>query len=302
MATVVTDVRRVVAKLDADDVAELLRVPQFGGVDGHLVKGKSLHGSVDRPYASALYEMDVPAGKVFSACVEDGMGPWIYGPDGRPVGAPAVLSKNGGHYRVLASKDEAGSFTITPELTTVEPVSIPGSIPAGGDGDCGARMYSFDATAGQGLMFGADSGDDVTVTTPSGETFSGSAFMPKESGRHMLTVQGGSPVTVEPLPADVLTVGSHVTGSLTGNGPATYRVFVDAGQSAEIQVYSAGTVLPSVELYDQAGSLVGRDSAGYVAYASVSPDYYDDSARVYELRVSDYFDDSGDFLVTVVPR
>lgn len=296
MATVVGQVRKAVNKFDTDDVAGLLGVPQFGGVDGQLKDGEPIEGTVDEPYAHSLYEMDVPAGKVFSTCVQDGVGLGIYGPDGRLVDGSAALAEKGGRYRAMVSREDTGTFTITGRIADVEEAPVPGRIPAGGDDDCGARIVSIDATQGQGLVFD----NTVSITAPNGDTTYGSALMPKESGRYLVTVPGYTGLSIDPLPADVLTVGSQVTGTLTGSGPVTFRVFVDEGQHPEIQVFSGGTVLPSVELYDQWGSEADSSGSGYAGYAAVYPYSYDDAAQVYELQVSDYFNDSGTFQVAVV--
>jgi hypothetical protein len=302
MATVVAETRRLVARLDADDVASLLHVPQFGGVDGQLEEGKTLDGSVEQPYDYALYEMDVPAGKVFSPCVDNSAGWSIYGPDGRPTSSQAVLAEDAGRYRVLVVGGESGSFSISPTLSSVEEVTVPSTVPAAGGGACGARMLSFDATAGEVVLFGTENDDLVEILTPSGETVWTSVFEPAETGRHFLNVAADQDVDIETLPADVLTVGSSVTGTVAGSQPSTMRVFVPAGQEVAIEVEGEGSVYPYVELLTLDGSTVSSDSPGYYySTATVFP-YYESSAQMYELSVEDYFGESGTFRVTVVPQ
>lgn len=300
LATVVSQARHVLVEFDTDDVAELLGVPQFGGVDGQLEVGKTLDGSVAEPYGYALYEMEVPAGKVFTPCVDDA-GSWsIYGPDGRPAGGEAAFAADGGRYRVIVNAGETTSLSITPMLSDVQSVTVPADVPAGGGGGCGGRLLAFDATADEPLMFETDDGSGVTVTTPSGKTFWGTAFRPTESGQHFLSLREDQTLSIEPLSADVLTVDSNVTGNFDGAQPTTFRVFVDAGQNAEIQVYVGGAVAPNVELYTVDGSLVANSPEAYASYASVYPPSDEFGAQVYILQIQDYVGDSGDFLVTVI--
>ena len=127
LATLVASARDVVADLDADDVAGVLGVPQFGGVDGQLADGETAEATLDDPYGTAVFEMDVPAGKVLSAC-SDSNGWWIYGPDGTPADGRAVLAADGGRYRVLASGvGELTSVSVTPALSDVQTATVPWS-------------------------------------------------------------------------------------------------------------------------------------------------------------------------------
>jgi hypothetical protein len=161
-------------------------------------------------------------------------------------------------------------------------------------------MLSFDATVGEPVLFGTENDAPVEVTSPSGEIVWTSVFEPTETGRHFVNVAADQDLTIETLPADVLTAGSSVTGTVAGTQPSTMRVFVPGGQEVVIEVEGEGSVYPYVELLNLAGSTVSSDSAGYYdSTATVFP-YQESSAQIYELTVQDYFGESGTFRVTVI--
>lgn len=299
LATLVAEARTAVDALDADTVTALLGVPQFGTVDAQLEAGAAVEGSLDGMNDYALYEMDVPAGSVLSTCIEDAGIGGIYGPDGRPVNGSPALATDGGRYRVLVTGANSDSFSLTPEVSALEELTVPSTVPAAADGTCGERLFAVEATAGEPLLFGTDVGDDVRITTPGGESVRASAFVPTETGRHLLSVAADQEVSVEALGGDVLTVGSSVTGTVSGSESTTMRVFVEAGTEAEITVVGAGAVEPYVELFTLDGDYVDNDYPTFANTASVIPWDYP-TPQIYELVVQDYFGESGSFEVRIV--
>ena len=293
LATLVSEARDAVAGMDADDVASMLGVPQFGAVEGTLTAGEAVDGTFEDWYEPVLYELDVPAGKVVSACVEGGDA-YLYGPDGRPAGGSAVLAAEGGTYRALVyAWEDSGSYDITARLSDVTQVTVPGTVPAG-DG-CG-QLVRFTATAGQPLLFDVTEGWLGSVTSPSGEvTYAESSLVPEESGDYLLEVHGEGTTSIQPLPAGVLMTGAVVNGTTSGSAGATMQVFVADGDAAQIDVYGGSSIYPYVKLYGPDGTLV--DSSYGYGYSGASVYAYD--AGLYRVVVSDYFGSAGAFQLSV---
>jgi zinc-ribbon domain len=297
LATLVSEARDAVAGLDADALASMLGVPQFGGVDGTLVEGETVDGSIDNRRLPALYEIDVPAGRVFSTCIDGDVHAYLYGPDGRPTGHGAVLATDDGRYRVVVAGAEDGtSFSLRPVLSSVEEITVPGTAaPADGDA-CGSRLVGFEATAGQPLLFGAEGASEVQVRTPSGETVWGTAFVPEETGMHFIAVSAAYPVRIDVVGDDVLTAGNRVTVTVGDTGQTSLRVFAQAGRDVEIEVSGTGTARPYARLYTLDGSFVDGDSGSSFDPARVYP--YNDSG-VYELRIEDLDGTGGTYQVSI---
>lgn len=291
LATLVTEARDAVAGMDADAVAAVLGVPQFGDVDGDLEEGTTTEGTSAGWHAPALYEIDVPAGEVLSACVDGQADAFVYGPDGRPAGANAVLASEGGRYRVLVAGEDDGevSFRITPTLSSLEAVSLPATVPATAGEGCGWRMVSFEAAADQTVLFDTGDGGVVQVGTPGGDHFWTTAFTPEESGTHHVTVPDDVDVTIEPLGDEVLRAGDSVAMRLAPGQQQSVLVFVDEGAYVDLEALADASGVPYLELYSLDGSLVESDYGSYFdGYASVAP--YGYGAAVYELVVTN---DSG---------
>jgi hypothetical protein len=298
MATVVSEVRGVVTGLDADDVAAMLDVRQFGGVDGRLEDGATLDGTSGDWSRPALYEMEVPAGSVFSTCVEGDALAYLYGPDGRPTGEGAVLATDGGRYRVAVSgpEGEETSFSISPVLSSVEEISVPTTVAAEGGDSCGSRLLSFEATAGEPLLFGAEGGSNVQITTPSGENVWTTAFVPEETGTHFIAVGAQQEVSIETLAGDVLTIGDTTTVSVPEDGEAVVRVFVAEGEDVRISVDGNSPNIPIAQLTTLDGTFVDESIGSYFEAARV---YSDRDSEVFELVVEDYWGGAGSFTVSV---
>jgi hypothetical protein len=300
LATLVAEARDAVAGMDADAVAAVLGVPQFGDVDGELEEGATTEGETAGWHAPALYEVDVPAGEVLSACVDGQADAFVYGPDGRPAGADAVLASDGGRYRVLVAGEDDGevSFQVTPTLSSVEKVSVPATVPASPGEGCGWRMLSFEATAGETVLLDAGEGEAVQVRTPDGERVWETAFTPEESGTHHVTVPADVDVSIEPLGDEVLRPGGSTELRLAPGQEQSVLVFVDDGEYAGIEVMAYGTGVPYVELRSLDGTLVGSDyGTSYYGYAAVEPYAYE--AAVYELVVANDSASEDTFGITV---
>jgi hypothetical protein len=289
MATVVSELRGAVAAMDADDVSDVLGVPQFGGVDGQLADGVSIDGSSGGRTDPALYEVEVPAGSVFSPCLVGDVDALVYGPDGRPAGDSAVVATDGGRYRVVVTGQGDGEtpFSISPVLSSVEPVTLPATVaPAAGGEACGWRVLSIEATAGQPVIFFADDDrdlDDVRVVSPSGGSVRGSLFVPEETGTHVVTLAADRAVTIESLPEDVLTVGDSMTVTVVEGQEIPLRVYVPEDSDVRIDVIGgfaeARLLLPD-------GHVVDEDAGAGYDRAVVYPGSY--GAGVYELVVGDF--------------
>ncbi|MCA0144899.1 zinc ribbon domain-containing protein [Blastococcus sp. LR1] len=286
VATAVNEVRDGVAGMDADAVASLLGVPQFGGVDGTLADGASVDGAVAGWERPALYEMDVPAGSVFAPCLDrDDVYGVIYGPDGRPTGGSAAVATDGGRYRVLVVSGNSAPFSLAATTSTVEQVSVPTSITPQDDDACGGRVLSFEATAGQPIVFDAPDGDQVLVTTPSGEEVRTRAFVPEESGTHLLTIGAQNSVDIEDLSGDILTVGDSVT-VVSGDGTESLRVFVPSGSEARISVSSNGNKSFAALLEDIDGGY--SDSSGGSSYSNALVYSAASGSGLYTLELEEY--------------
>jgi hypothetical protein len=296
LATLAADARDVVAGMDADDVASLLQVPQFGGVDGQLTEGRSVNGSW-ADHDQQLYEMDVPAGKVLSACVQGGDA-YLYRPDGRPVGGATVLADEGGTYRALVYPwEDSATYEVRTRLSDVTDLTVPATVPPA-EGGCGGRVLRFPATAGKPLLLSADNGYLGSITSPSGETrYASSGFVPSETGEYTLVVQAEAETTISALPADVLVPGQTVTGSASGSSGTTLKVFAPAESDVTIDVRGVDGFAPNVSLYDADGTLVDQ-GRGYLSPASVSPYAY--VSGLYTVVVRDSYGDPGTFQLSVV--
>ncbi|MBM7806963.1 hypothetical protein JOD57_002800 [Geodermatophilus bullaregiensis] len=282
LATLVSHAREAVAAMDADAVATTLGVPQFGGVDDRLEDGVTVSGTAAGSADHAVYEMDVSAGSVLSACVEGDAYAFLYRPDGRPAGLGATVATTTGPHRVVveAAGDGSEDFTLRPTLGTVERVSLPAEVePAGGDA-CGWRVLEFQATAGQPLLLSAEGGGEVQVTTPSGETSWTTAFVPEETGTHQVTVAADQPVDIAPV--DALSAGDTVTVAVDQSLP-TY-VLVEEGQTLRIEVAGSGTRLGvhHAHLSTVDGYSVDSSSGSYSGRAAV---LYADEPGLYQLEV-----------------
>lgn len=286
LATLVADARNVVADLDADDVTGVLGVPQFGSVDAELTEGATAEAELTDPFGSALFQMEVPAGKVFSVCSDNSDGWVIFGPDGRPTGTQAVHSVDGGTYRVLAyGGGQTTSISLTPGLSEVQSVPVPGTVPALGDGACGARLVTFQATAGEPLTIATEGGSPVEINTPSGETVWTSVLIPEETGQYSFVAWVGAEFGIEPLGDDVLRAGSRVLAGVAA-GTSTYvTVFVEAEQEVDITVYGDGTSEPALELYTMDGEYVDAASSSWFSSSATVFPYYEDVAQIYTLEV-----------------
>jgi hypothetical protein len=286
VATAVADLRTVVSGMDADTVASTLGAPQFGGVDGTLEDGTPVTGEVQGWQGPALYEVAVPAGQVLSTCAEGDVFPYLYAPDGRPLERDAVLATDAGTYRVLVGGQGEGNaaspFTIRAALSSVEEITVPVTVPPVQGGGCGSRLLAFEPTVGEPLLFSTGDESSVQVTTPSGESVWGTAFVPQESGIHYLSVAADAEVEIGTLTEEVLTVGDSVTVDTSGMAPPTVRVFVPAGQDVRIDVTSG---YPYAELSTLDGSLVASGDGGFTGTSSLYPPSYE--SAIYELAVED---------------
>ncbi|MGY1831657.1 hypothetical protein ACI8AA_14695 [Geodermatophilus sp. SYSU D01180] len=299
LATLVADVRQAVSDMDADAVATVLGVPQFGGVDGRLEDGATVDGTAawNQP---ALYEIDVPAGSVVSTCVEGDAYASLYGPEGRPAGEGAGLATEGGVHRVVVvgTGDEPEGFTLRPVLSSVEQVTLPAVVEPTGEDACGWRVLEFQATAGEPLLFSTEGGSGVEVTTPGGETVWATGFVPEESGAHRVTVPADQPIGIEPLTA-ALAIGGSAVVSEDETGSALQYVLLREGESAQIDVQGVGTTVPSVELYTADYDYVDEDSPYY--YSDQTSTVYADEPGLYLLDMRDigYYGGVGTFQVTI---
>jgi hypothetical protein len=299
LASLVSQARGAVAAMDVDAIATTLGVPQFGGVDGDLEEGVTVTGAATGPGDYAVYEMDVPAGSVFSTCVEGEASATLYGSDGRPVGHGATVVTEGGVHRVVVTGagGEHTDFTLRPVLGDVEQVTLPADIrPAGGDA-CGWRVLAFEATAGQPLLLGAEGGSDVQVTTPSGETAWATSFIPEETGIHHVTVAADQPVGISQ--ADALTTGQVVVVSEDPSGSVQQYVLVRPGESVRIEVVSLSDSTPAAELTTADHRYVDEDRP--FLYADRYSTVLADEPGLYLLDVHNigYASDAGTYRVSV---
>jgi hypothetical protein len=299
VATIVAEMRNAVAGLDADTVATMLGVPQFGEVDGRLEADVTVEGTTEGWDDAALYEMTVPAGTVLSTCFEGDLYPWIYGPDGRRSNQAAVLAADGGDYRVLVPGGAEGTaaFSLRPVLSSVEEVTVPSTVPPAAGDACAWRLLAFEATAGQTLLFGTEGAGSVNVVTPSGETVWGTAFVPEESGTHYLSVAAEQQVGIEVLSDDVLTLGGSTSVSPAAGQQESVRIFLPEGQNVRITVTGDGSSIPWVRLQTRDGGFIDEHYGSYYETAELYP--YSPQADVYELLVSNFWAESGTFQVTV---
>jgi len=305
LATLVAETRDAVTAMDADDVAGVLGVPQFGGVDGELEDGVPVEGSI-ADTDTALYEMDVSAGQVVSFCMDSDpdayVWAWLYGPDGRAADESAVLATDGGRYRLLVGNTtgDGGTvpFSVTPTLSTVEEVTVPATVPADGGGACGTRLLRFPATAGVPLYITVDGSIPGLITSPSGETAYGSSlFMPTETGEHVLYAQADEEVAIGPIPADMLTVGGSVTGTITSSRGTTVRVYIPANGYVSVEAYGDGRIYPEIEVENVADGSSDSDwgTLSFPAQVYVSPDV----PGLYDVTVSDAYGSTGTFQLLI---
>ena len=306
LATLVGQTRDAVAGMDTDDVAGMLGVPQFGSVEAQLEDGVPVDGSLDGPADLALYEIDVPAGQVVSFCLDgDSDGDvWagLYRPDGRGADYSADLATDGGRYRVMVGnatgEEGAAPFTLTPVLSSVEDVSLPATVPAASGDACGTRMVRFPATADEPLYITVDGDSPTLIATPSGDHDGGnSLFIATETGEHLLYAQADQEVAIGPIPADMLTVGGSVTGSITSSAGTTVQVYVPAGGYVSIEAYGDGRIYPEITVEDLAEGTTASDwgSISFPAQVYVAPD----SPGLYEVVVSDAYGSTGTFQLMI---
>jgi hypothetical protein len=286
LATLVSSARNAVADLEGDDVLAALGVPQFGTVTGELTEGVPVEGSLADPSDHALYEVDVPAGEVLDVCVDGDVDSRVYGLDRRPSPGGAMTSADGGTYRVLVRGQGSGQgFTVEAATSAVEDLAVPGRLTGSGEDTCGRRVVRVQGTAGQPLMFTSDGDDVPVVTTPSGETASGSVLVPTETGEYLVSVAADADFAVEALTADVLAAGDTEIDNLR---TASFLVSIEAGQTLDIQAYYSmyeGSIGMRLTTLD--GDLVDAASSSRFGYGgSARMSVYSSTAEIYQLTVT----------------